>query len=131
MRPADRGGPYDDYFRALNRELKANGPMCPVLLIDLDRLDHNIDVVMRSVRRGGKHLRLVEKSLPSPGLLAYIARRAGTRRLMSFHQPFSTTTRSLLRMPTSSSASRCRCVRRNCSTASTRVRSTRRGSCNG
>ena len=67
MRPADRGGPYDDYFRALNRELKANGPMCPVLLIDLDRLDHNIDVVMRSVRRGGKHLRLVEKSLPSPG----------------------------------------------------------------
>lgn len=88
MRPADRGGPYDDYFRALNRELKANGPMCPVLLIDLDRLDHNIDVVMRSVRRGGKHLRLVEKSLPSPGLLAYIARRAGTRRLMSFHQPF-------------------------------------------
>lgn len=23
MRPADRGGPYDDYFRALNRELKA------------------------------------------------------------------------------------------------------------
>ena len=60
----------------------------PVLLIDLDRLDHNIDVVMRSVRRGGKHLRLVEKSLPSPGLLAYIARRAGTRRLMSFHQPF-------------------------------------------
>ncbi|MEL2330748.1 hypothetical protein, partial [Klebsiella pneumoniae] len=68
--------------------LKANGPMCPVLLIDLDRLDHNIDVVMRSVRRGGKHLRLVEKSLPSPGLLAYIARRAGTRRLMSFHQPF-------------------------------------------
>ncbi|MBN0941741.1 DSD1 family PLP-dependent enzyme, partial [Pseudomonas aeruginosa] len=38
MRPADRGGPYDDYFRALNRELKANGPMCTVLLIDLDRL---------------------------------------------------------------------------------------------
>ncbi|MBK0583160.1 DSD1 family PLP-dependent enzyme, partial [Klebsiella pneumoniae] len=29
MRPADRGGPYDDYFSARNRELKANGPMCP------------------------------------------------------------------------------------------------------
>ena len=88
LRPADRGGPYDDYFRALNRELKANGPMCPVMLIDLDRLDHNIDVVMRSVRRGGKQLRLVEKSLPAPGLLEYIGKRAGTRRLMSFHQPF-------------------------------------------
>ncbi|NMX59366.1 MULTISPECIES: DSD1 family PLP-dependent enzyme [unclassified Pseudomonas] len=88
MRPSDRGGPYSEYFRRLNDELKAHGPMRPVMLIDLDRLDHNIDVVMQSVQRGGKHLRLVEKSLPSPGLLAYIAKRAGTARLMSFHQPF-------------------------------------------
>ncbi len=88
LRPSDRGGPYSEYFRSLNEELKAHGPMRPVMLIDLDRLDHNIDVVMQSVRRGGKHLRLVEKSLPSPGLLAYIAKRAGTARLMSFHQPF-------------------------------------------
>ncbi|WP_199796908.1 DSD1 family PLP-dependent enzyme [Pseudomonas chlororaphis] len=88
MRPADRGGPYSDYFRALNQELKAHGPMRPVMLIDLDRLDHNIDVVLQSVKRGGKQLRLVEKSLPSPGLLDYIGQRAGTQRLMSFHQPF-------------------------------------------
>ncbi|WP_172736504.1 DSD1 family PLP-dependent enzyme [Pseudomonas sp. Irchel s3h17] len=88
MRPGDRGGPYSDYFRALNQELQRNGPMRPLLLIDLDRLDHNIDVVMQSVKRGGKQLRLVEKSLPSPGLLAYISQRAGTQRLMSFHQPF-------------------------------------------
>ena len=88
LRPSDRGGPYSEYFRSLNNELKAHGPMRPVMLIDLDRLDHNIDVVMQSVQRGGKHLRLVEKSLPSPGLLAYIAKRAGTARLMSFHQPF-------------------------------------------
>jgi len=88
LRPSDRGSPYNDYFRTLNTELKAHGPMRPVMLIDLDRLDHNIDVVMQSVKRGGKHLRLVEKSLPSPGLLAYIAKRAGTQRLMSFHQPF-------------------------------------------
>ncbi|USW97737.1 DSD1 family PLP-dependent enzyme [Pseudomonas proteolytica] len=88
MRPTDRGSPYSEYFRQLNQQLKAHGPMRPVLLIDLDRLDHNIDIVMQSVQRGGKHLRLVEKSLPAPGLLAYIAKRAGTRRLMSFHQPF-------------------------------------------
>ncbi|WP_165798696.1 DSD1 family PLP-dependent enzyme [Pseudomonas laurylsulfativorans] len=88
MRPGDRGAPYNDYFRTLNRELKDHGPMRPVMLIDLDRLDHNIDVVMQSVKRGGKHLRLVEKSLPAPGLLSYIAQRAGTQRLMSFHQPF-------------------------------------------
>ncbi|MGE8185924.1 DSD1 family PLP-dependent enzyme [Pseudomonas sp. NPDC086278] len=88
MRPGDHGAPYSDYFRALNHELKTSGPMRPVMLIDLDRLDHNIDVVMLSVKRGGKHLRLVEKSLPAPGLLSYIAQRAGTQRLMSFHQPF-------------------------------------------
>ncbi|MDU9400339.1 MULTISPECIES: DSD1 family PLP-dependent enzyme [Pseudomonadaceae] len=88
MRPADKGAPYSDYFARLNRELKAQGPMHPVMLIDLDRLDHNIDVVMQSVRRAGKSLRLVEKSLPSPQLLDYIAKRAGTQRLMSFHQPF-------------------------------------------
>ncbi|NNA96307.1 DSD1 family PLP-dependent enzyme [Pseudomonas gessardii] len=88
MRPADRGLPYSEYFRQLNQQLKAHGPMRPVLLIDLDRLDHNIDIVMQSVQRAGKHLRLVEKSLPAPGLLAYIAKRAGTQRLMSFHQPF-------------------------------------------
>ena len=88
LRPADRGAPYSAYFRQLNHQLKAHGPMRPVLLIDLDRLDHNIDIVMQSVRRSGKHLRLVEKSLPAPGLLAYIAQRAGTQRLMSFHQPF-------------------------------------------
>ncbi|WP_176465264.1 DSD1 family PLP-dependent enzyme [Pseudomonas sp. Irchel s3b6] len=88
MRPGDRGGPYSDYFRALNQELQRNGPMRPLLLIDLERLDHNIDVVMQSVKRGGKQLRLVEKSLPSPELLAYISQRAGTQRLMSFHQPF-------------------------------------------
>lgn len=88
LRPSDRGAPYSEYFRNLNNELKAHGPMRPVMLIDLDRLDHNIDVVMQSVQRGGKQLRLVEKSLPSPGLLAYIAKRAGTQRLMSFHQPF-------------------------------------------
>ena len=88
LRPGNRGGPYSEYFRALNNELKTKGPMRPVLLIDLDRLDHNIDVVMRSVKRAGKQLRLVEKSLPSPGLLSYIGQRAGTQRLMSFHQPF-------------------------------------------
>lgn len=87
-RPGDAGAPHDAYFAALNRELKAHGPMRPVMLIDLDRLDHNIDQVTASVQRCGKQFRMVEKSLPSQGLLAYIGRRAKTQRLMSFHQPF-------------------------------------------
>lgn len=88
LRPGDRGRPHDAYFQALQGELRGQGIMRPSLVIDLDRLDHNIDQVAQSVARGGKRLRLVEKSLPSPRLLEYIARRAGTQRLMSFHQPF-------------------------------------------
>ena len=81
--------PHAPYFAALNAELKAHGPMRPVLLIDLDALDHNIDTVTASVARvPGRALRVVEKSLPSPKLLDYILKRAGTLRLMSFHQPF-------------------------------------------
>ncbi|TXH05746.1 MAG: DSD1 family PLP-dependent enzyme [Nevskiaceae bacterium] len=89
LRPKDNGAPYDDYFRTLNEELKKNGPMRPSLVIDLDRLDHNIDLVKTSVAKvPGRHYRIVEKSVPCAGLIDYVARRAGTRRLMSFHQPF-------------------------------------------
>lgn len=90
LRPEDRGaGGHAPYFAALNAELKKNGPMRPCLVIDLDRLDHNIDRVVASVKRQpGRAFRIVEKSLPSPKLLEYIGKRAGTHRLMSFHQPF-------------------------------------------
>ena len=88
-RPRDRGQPYDAYFSALNGELRRNGPMRPVVLIDLDRLDRNIDRVAGTLREAGKHYRIVGKSLPSIKLIEYIAQRAGTRRLMSFHQPFT------------------------------------------
>jgi D-serine deaminase-like pyridoxal phosphate-dependent protein len=86
-RPSAHGQPYDEYFRVLNEELKRNGPMRPCMVIDLDRLDHNIDQVVQTIKLP-KHYRIVEKSLPSAGLIEYISKRAGTRRLMSFHQPF-------------------------------------------
>jgi D-serine deaminase-like pyridoxal phosphate-dependent protein len=86
-RPSANGQPYDEYFRVLNEELKKNGPMRPCLVIDLDRLDHNIDQVVQTVK-APKHYRIVEKSLPSSALIDYVSKRAGTRRLMSFHQPF-------------------------------------------
>jgi D-serine deaminase-like pyridoxal phosphate-dependent protein len=88
LRPGDRGAPYDEYFTALSEELKKNGPMRPCMLIDLDRMDRNLDLVTQTLRRGGKHYRIVEKSLPSHSLIRYIAERSGTKRLMSFHQPF-------------------------------------------
>jgi D-serine deaminase-like pyridoxal phosphate-dependent protein len=86
-RPKAHGKPYDEYFHALNQELKQNGPMRPSLVIDLDRLDHNINQVVQTVQ-APKHYRIVEKSLPSQKLIEYISKRAGTQRLMSFHQPF-------------------------------------------
>lgn len=86
-RPADVGAPYDDYFRQLNQELRKNGPMRPCMLIDLDRLDFNLDVLRRSIR-APKRYRVVAKSLPSIALLDYIAKKTQTDRLMAFHQPF-------------------------------------------
>lgn len=87
--PKAEGAPYDDYFRALNAELRRNGPMHPCMLIDLDRLDHNIDAVKQSVAKvPGRGYRVVAKSVPSPALIDYIFKRAGTKRLMGFHQPF-------------------------------------------
>lgn len=87
-KPGDHGAPYDAYFRSLNAELKKNGPMRPCMVIDMDRLDRNIDRVVKTLRGAGKHYRIVEKSLPSHKLIEYIAARANTQRLMSFHQPF-------------------------------------------
>lgn len=88
LRPRDHGAPYDAYFAGLNSELKANGPMRPCMVIDLDRLDHNLDLVTRRLAGARKGYRIVEKSLPCQSLIAYVARRSGTKRLMSFHQPF-------------------------------------------
>lgn len=88
LRPRAEAQPYDDYFRALNDELRRNGPARPCLLIDLDRLDQNIAAVVASIK-APKHYRVVEKSLPSPKLLEYVMGKAGTNRLMSFHQPFA------------------------------------------
>ena len=79
---------HDAYFSRLQAALQAEGELLPRLIVDLDRQDHNIDQAVAFAAQAGKALRLVEKSLPSFQLLDYIARRAGTRRLMSFHQPF-------------------------------------------
>src|SRR5258708_3300115 len=87
-KPRDAGAPYDGYFSLLNQELKKNGPMRPCMVIDLDRMDQNIDRVTQTLKLAGKNYRIVEKSLPSQKLIEYIAQRAQTRRLMSFHQPF-------------------------------------------
>jgi len=85
IKPSDNGKSYDPYFKVLNDELKNNGTGRPMLLIDLDRLDDNLGVVMSHI--GEPSFRLVVKSLPSLLLIKYIMKRTGTNKLMVFHQP--------------------------------------------
>ena len=88
-KPDDKGGQYDAYFAKLNQTLRKNGIDHPVLVIDLDRLDRNIDRVMKSADIApAKTYRVVVKSVPSPALVNYIAERADTQALMCFHRPF-------------------------------------------
>ena len=80
---------YPDYFAAMNTALKATYGGESASVIDLNRLDHNVDVVTRKL--GDKYkLRLVAKSLPSLDLLNYLMSKAHTNRLMVFSEPFIT-----------------------------------------
>lgn len=86
-RPSGRGeGGHPSYFAQLERTLRDHGLARPTMLVDLDRFDRNVDTVVREI--GARRFRVVAKSLPSPRLLDYAMKRAGSERLMSFHQPF-------------------------------------------
>jgi len=78
---------HDAYFSRLNDMLKREGPGRPVMLLDAERMQHNIDVIARSVGPD-KTYRVVVKSLPSVPLLRAVMSRAKTDALMVFHQPF-------------------------------------------
>nr|WP_260117345.1 alanine racemase [Pseudoduganella rivuli] len=85
-RPHVYSGGHASYFSGLNAALRRAGVDRPVVVIDLDRLDRNIDRVAASARAGtARNVRIVAKSLPSPDLIAYIARRAGAQSAMVFH----------------------------------------------
>lgn len=84
--PAIRDG-HSDYFRALSRALDASGLATPTLVIDQQRLDHNIQVLLQHLGHDFDY-RIVVKSLPSVPLLEHVMAKTGTRRLMLFHQPF-------------------------------------------
>lgn len=86
-RPGDAGAPHNRYFAQLNKLLKRNGPGHPVMLVDLNRLNRNVDLLAKSVG-ADKTYRVVVKSLPSVPLLKHVMERAKTNALMVFHQPF-------------------------------------------
>lgn len=87
LRPRDTGAPHDPYFACLQAALHEVGIATPVLVLDLDRLDANLDRLTATIAPP-RTFRIVAKSLPSVPLVRYIAERAGTRALMVFHEPF-------------------------------------------
>lgn len=76
------------YFQQLQSALREAGLAQPVLVLDRARLRANLAHIRSHVQRSGHALRVVEKSLPSPALLALVMAELGTQRLMSFHLPF-------------------------------------------
>ena len=77
-------GAHDAYFSKLNELLKRDGPGRPVMLLDGQRINHNIDQITQSVGPD-KQYRVVVKSLPSVPLLQHVTQRAKTDALMVFH----------------------------------------------
>ncbi len=75
------------YFESFHQELKNQPRAIPFLIIDLDKLDQNIETLKSSIQPN-VDFRIVVKSLPSPELINYVMQKAATKKLMVFHQPF-------------------------------------------
>jgi D-serine deaminase-like pyridoxal phosphate-dependent protein len=87
LKPRRFGEPHNDYFAPINEQLKLKSQSKPMLIIDLDALDENINSLKKLINQDSEY-RVVVKSLPSVELLKYVMDSAGTSRLMVFHQPF-------------------------------------------
>jgi D-serine deaminase-like pyridoxal phosphate-dependent protein len=78
--------PALDYFAQIAADLDAMGIGTPRLFIDLDRLDANAAEIVSQV--GVERYRIVEKSLTSLDLLAYVRQQTGSRKFLVLHLPF-------------------------------------------
>ena len=87
FRCRDNGQPHNEYYSTIQENLKQSAPGRPVMLIDMDRVDANIERIRQHMGDTSK-IRIVAKSLPCPELLEHLLTRLGTNRLMVFHQPF-------------------------------------------
>lgn len=83
----NKAAPHDAYFANLSTELKNNGPGHPVLVLDLDRLDKNLDAAVKYMHQSS-NWRIPAKSLPCAKLIAHICQKSGSKRIMVFHRPF-------------------------------------------
>ncbi|MBK8254847.1 MAG: alanine racemase [Polyangiaceae bacterium] len=79
--------PAESFFKAVSTNLTTAGQGTPVLIVDMDRLDANIDTISAALAAPLSY-RIVEKSLPSLDLLSYVSARAKTNKFMVLHLPF-------------------------------------------
>ncbi|MCB1704526.1 MAG: alanine racemase [Halioglobus sp.] len=84
LRPKDKSAAPSLYFRQLATELARARVAKPVLVIDRQRLMHNIDAVSDHARSIGMDVRIAMKSLPCDPLLDTIAERLGSNKMMLF-----------------------------------------------
>lgn len=87
VKPRDRARAGDPYFAKLDGALKEAEIGAARIVIDADRLRHNIGVILSNLP-SPDHYRIVVKSLPSLDLLRFIQSTVGTRKLMVVHWPF-------------------------------------------
>lgn len=79
--------PAPSYFDQISADLDAAGIGTPVVLVDMDRVDANIDAIVAAIPPGSRY-RIVEKSLPSLDLLSYVSRRSRSDHFLVLHLPF-------------------------------------------
>jgi len=82
----DKSGPRNPYFTDMQSALRKAGVATPTLVLDLDRLDKNIETLISDLPKGMGH-RVPSKSLPSQKLLEHVLAKTQSPRLMTFHLP--------------------------------------------
>lgn len=87
MKPEAIRSGHSSYFKGLQDALAHSGLATPTLVLDQQRLDHNIQVLNHHIGNAFGY-RIVVKSLPSLPLLERVMAGTGSQKLMLFHQPF-------------------------------------------
>jgi len=77
----------DPYFDGLGQALSAASLARPVVVLDLDRIDHNLAEIRQALGSDAAY-RATTKSLPSYELLRHVLSSMHSQRLMEFHGPY-------------------------------------------
>lgn len=87
LRPKVIAPQPDPYFDGLASALTAAALQRPVVVLDLDRVDHNLAQLRQALGADAAY-RATTKSLPSYDLLRHVLSAMHSNRLMEFHGPY-------------------------------------------